>query len=314
MAGANRHSLPVQKWLNEVVLALGFCPWAQTANEAGGIRVVTSKSTTSKEVLDDLISEAKELWTSETGQTSLVVCPNVQAWNQDFRFFHAFFTWYLDSGFALVENLGIRVVAFHPAFALQTKGPETGDVVMVPGPDGQDAEAQVIEKNVGTDETGDYCMAVRFANGEEGLIRYAALMAKPSSQSSDIDLCENFTSRAPRPVLQLLRIPDLIKAEEELSKSLGLKGEPKEMEELDKKTTGSAFRNREENVTRKKGQEQGEAMTRQRIRTSQKEDGPKESVKLRSATQSIADQNAIKVQSLGPLRLTEILENCELIK
>ena len=162
-----RHSRPVRRWLEDVVIGLGLCPWA-----AKGARVVTSKARSSVEVLEDLQVEAKELWQGES-TTSLVVCPHVEAW-QSFVHFHAFYTWHLDNGFGLQE-LGVKVVPFHPKFALRSKGFQLGDQVQVPGPDGQLASAEVLSPDVGCDEEGEPCMAVRFQGGEEGLLRHASL-------------------------------------------------------------------------------------------------------------------------------------------
>jgi len=345
--GKNRHSAPVRKWLDDVVIGLGFCPWASPADEADGIRVVTSKSTTSREVFEDLIQEARGLWAeflpqSQAGQTNqtkgmakttLLVCPNVKAWNRDFRYFHSFYTWHLDSGFALAESLGIKVVPFHPDFALLPRGPETGDHIMVPGPDGQDASAIVLEKNAGKDEAGEYCMAVRFANGDEGLIRHASVMAQSSDQSSDDDLCRNFTSRAPRPVLHLLRLPDLMKAEREaqrIPKKPRFEKEAKEMEvELDRmarEEARAAFRSgtmrkthSEERIEKTdtncdtnmpKSKDQIGKMKQMRTDQMEVADG-KELAEMRGTTEAVTERNEFTIKSLGRLRLMEIMESCE---
>lgn len=341
--GRNRHSVPVRKWLDDVVIGLGFCPWASPADEAQGIRVVTSKSTSSREVFEDLIQEAKDLWAEflpqgqagRTNQgmakTTLLVCPNVKAWNRDFRYFHSFYTWHLDSGFALAEPLGIKVVPFHPDFALLSRGPETGDHIMVPGPDGQDASAIVLEKNAGKDEAGEYCMAVRFANGDEGLIRHASVMAKSSDQSSDDDLCRNFTSRAPRPVLHLLRLPDLMKAEREaqrIPKKPRFEKEAKEieveLERMAREEARAAFRSgtkrkthSEEGIEKTdtnmpKSKDQARKMKQSQMSMDQMKvaDG-KELAEMRGTTEAVTERNEFTIKSLGRLRLMEIMESCE---
>lgn len=341
--GRNRHSVPVRKWLDDVVIGLGFCPWASPADEAQGIRVVTSKSTSSREVFEDLIQEAKDLWAEflpqgqagRTNQgmakTTLLVCPNVKAWNRDFRYFHSFYTWHLDSGFALAEPLGIKVVPFHPDFALLSRGPETGDHIMVPGPDGQDASAIVLEKNAGKDEAGEYCMAVRFANGDEGLIRHASVMAKSSDQSSDDDLCRNFTSRAPRPVLHLLRLPDLMKAEREaqrIPKKPRFEKEAKEieveLERMAREEARAAFRSgtkrkthSEEGIEKTdtnmpKSKYQARKMKQSQMSMDQMKvaDG-KELAEMRGTTEAVTERNEFTIKSLGRLRLMEIMESCE---
>lgn len=234
--GETRHSRAVRRWLEDVVIGLGFCPWAAPAAEAKGIRVVTSTATSSQEVLADLADEARELWTAEKASTTLVVCPAVEAW-KSFPHFHAFVSWHLDGGFAL-EELGVKVVPFHPQFALRSEGFKVGDQVQVPGPDGQNALAEVLSPDVGRDEEGEPCMAVRFAGGEEGLLRHASLtlgrlilgereqvfqlwrelleLPKPRMALDTADpelLIKNFTSWAPRPVLHLLKLPDLERAD-----------------------------------------------------------------------------------------------------
>ncbi|CAE8635433.1 unnamed protein product [Polarella glacialis] len=224
-----------RKWLDDVVIGMSYCPWAQPADEEGGIRVVESAGTTSKEVMADLVALASAL-ANDTGdsagsgssggsraQTALLVCPNVEAWVKDFASFHAFYVWYLDCGFALAKDFGVKVVPFHPQYALtDSQGPKAGDSIRVPGPDGEVMLATIVSKHVGEDEAGEPCMAVRFEAGEEGLVRHAALMARssgcPASGSPgdpNEDTCRHFASRAPRPVLHLLRIGDLEKVEEE---------------------------------------------------------------------------------------------------
>ncbi|CAE7609716.1 unnamed protein product [Symbiodinium natans] len=266
-AQETKHARAVRKWLEDVVIGFGFCPWAAPAD----IRVVTSKSSTANEVLADLAEEAEELWQpgSAGSKTTLVVCPNVKAWNQDFRHFHAFYTWHLDGGFAMAEPMGVKVVPFHPTFALARTPPKNGDTIYVPGPDGQNAKALVMDQDVGKDEAGEFCMAVQFETGEQGLIRHACVMAKASEDCTDQDLSDNFTSRAPRPVLHLLRIPDLEKAERESNQ----RGD----------STGS---------------------------TAASPDPRGEIEELISPTQDVVDRNITTAQSLGPIRLAELLERC----
>jgi len=258
--------------LKEVVIGLGFCPWASPAD----IRVVTSMSRTANEVLADLAEEAQELWRpgSSHSKTTLVVCPHVKAWAQDFRHFHAFYTWHLDGGFAMAEPMGVKVVPFHPHFAMARAPPKMGDTIFVPGPDGQNARALVVDPDVGKDEAGEFCMAVEFETGEQGLIRHACMMAKSSEESTDQDLADNFTSRAPRPVLHLLRIPDLERAEREANQR-------KDADSSDADSLGAEGENPRREID-----------------------------ELISPTKDVVSRNATTTQTLGPLRLAEILEKC----
>lgn len=207
------HAVAVQRWLDEFVVGMGFCPWAGTAQDAGGVRVVTTSAAELEGVMRDLVLEAKRCARAGGGNaTTLLVCPEVKAW-EDFRAFHSFFVWNLDSGFALVDAFGIKVVPFHPAYALgSTPGVKAGDVVSLPGPDGSEARCKVLAEFAGTDEAGESCMAVRFeGSGEEGLVRHTALLARrlrPGERGEDSDLA----SRSPRPLLHLLRVGDLDRA------------------------------------------------------------------------------------------------------
>eukprot|EP00438_Fugacium_kawagutii_P035533 Skav214489 [mRNA] locus=scaffold1011:76711:77316:- [translate_table: standard] len=199
---------------------------------------------------------------------------------------------------------------------------------MVPGPDGQDASATVLEKNVGKDEAGEYCMAVRFANGEEGLIRHASVMAKSSdTASSEDDLLKNFTSRAPRPVLHLLRLPDLMNAEREaqrMPKRPRFQKEAQEIEdELDREATEEARVAFQRGKIRSKGDAgvtgsaTGQSRKRIEAKTRESNDGEKrteelqELAEMRGATEGITDRNEFTINTLGRLRLMEIMENCE---
>eukprot|EP00930_Biecheleria_cincta_P073139 TRINITY_DN60458_c0_g1_i1.p1 TRINITY_DN60458_c0_g1~~TRINITY_DN60458_c0_g1_i1.p1 ORF type:complete len:400 (-),score=54.69 TRINITY_DN60458_c0_g1_i1:82-1212(-) len=234
----------VRQWLDEVVIGMDFCPWAKPADDGGGIRIVTSSGTSSTEVMADLAAESMRMRPSRAGRqgetnsaqqwkTTLLVCPNVEAWTRDFASFHAFYVWNLDCGFALAENFGVKVSPFHPQYSLATDAPrlKLGDFLHVPGPDGEDITAQVLDPHVGVDSAGEPCMAVRWEGGDEGLLRHAALLAKPRTsalaeqhtegkeneeqEEDEGDVCRNFTSRAPRPVLHILRVGDLDRADAE---------------------------------------------------------------------------------------------------
>ncbi|CAJ1438787.1 unnamed protein product [Effrenium voratum] len=303
---ADQHSRAVQRWLQDVVIGLGFCPWAAPAEEDGGIRIVTSSARNSQGVFEDVVREAEELWQpGDASRTTLLVCPFVEAWNQDFRYFHAFYNWYLDAGFGLAEQ-GIKVVPFHPHFAFLEQGPENGDYVQLPGPDGQDAQAQVLERNAGKDEAGEFCMAVQFDSGEKGLIRHASVLAKPSRESGEQDLCQNFTSRSPRPVLHLLRIPDLARAERDAAKESGEKRKLKseeDLEQLELELDMEAEADAEAALRRGQVSSVG-------WKKGKKELVEKELQQRASPTQAILERNEFTTSSLGHLRLAELLENC----
>ncbi|CAE8651370.1 unnamed protein product, partial [Polarella glacialis] len=169
----------------------------------------------------DLLREAEmlpEKVEGEAGQatTTLLVCPHVEEW-VDFDQFYIFFSEQLDAGNALVEQFGMKVVAFHPNYSLYGLSVQVGDRVAVAGPDGTTVPGTVIAEDAGINpEDGEPLIEVRFDDGEEFLVRYSSIMGsmqegdeRPNDGSSD---SANLVSRAPRPTLHLLRIEDLDRA------------------------------------------------------------------------------------------------------
>lgn len=204
----------VRCWLNEFVIRLDFCPWAKTADAAEGIRITSSLSSTVEGVLADLKAEAAALrdGSKAAARTTLLVCPKVEAW-QDFRCFHAFFVWYLDNGFALGDEYGVKVVPFHPQYALESDLKyKVGDRVIIPGADGNAAVGHVLNLFAGIDDVEESCFTVLLESGQEATVRHAAMLARAPSAPADEDDVLNVSSRAPRPVLHLLRMDDMDKA------------------------------------------------------------------------------------------------------
>ncbi|CAE8632493.1 unnamed protein product [Polarella glacialis] len=215
------HAASVRRWLDMFVIKENFCPWAKPARDRGSIRVVTSSATEPQGVLQDLLREAEmlpEKVEGEAGQatTTLLVCPHVEEW-VDFDQFYIFFSEQLDAGNALVEQFGMKVVAFHPNYSLYGLSVQVGDRVAVAGPDGTTVPGTVIAEDAGINpEDGEPLIEVRFDDGEEFLVRYSSIMGsmqegdeRPNDGSSD---SANLVSRAPRPTLHLLRIEDLDRA------------------------------------------------------------------------------------------------------
>lgn len=116
-------SILVRKWTEDVVIRrLKLCPWAIRSNERGRIRYQTYTGTTREGVMDVLRVEAHALLNRKSPWcTTLVVCPHVRTWTEDFPLFDQFVR-----GINLNIEMGneetlplsdhITLVAFHPRF------------------------------------------------------------------------------------------------------------------------------------------------------------------------------------------------------
>lgn len=198
--------------MDEFVIGLRFCPWAKPVDEAGGIRVVTSTAETQEDVLEVLRTEAERLPQGEANYgeatTTLIVFPDVPNF-ADFDEFQIFFSESLQEGNLFAEDFGLKIVAFHPDYALFGMGVEAGDRVAVAGPDGQAVTGTVLDEAGGLHpDDGEELLDVRFDDGEEYLVRYSSLVGVLGGDEGCGDAA-NLVSRAPRPTLHLLRLEDL---------------------------------------------------------------------------------------------------------
>eukprot|EP00438_Fugacium_kawagutii_P017444 Skav208474 [mRNA] locus=scaffold1104:344466:348024:- [translate_table: standard] len=85
-AESDSHSAVVRAWLQEFIIGKNFCPWAKSASDSEGIRVVTSQAATEDEILRDLEEEVMALPSSlevprGVPSTTLLVCPHVPSWS-----------------------------------------------------------------------------------------------------------------------------------------------------------------------------------------------------------------------------------------
>jgi hypothetical protein len=152
----DQYSAQVRLWTKRVPIGLGLCPWAMKSQRQGRLRYRTCEGNMPSDVAILILSEAKALVfgcgdgggegvggvTSSSSSSSLplssslVVCPHVTAWNEDFQVFDEFVR-----GFERVwheqlskENLQqtISLVSFHPQFLRWRglpKGINVGSVV-----------------------------------------------------------------------------------------------------------------------------------------------------------------------------------------
>jgi len=67
--------LETQRWLNQVVIGLNLCPFADVPNRDNEIRFVVEESSDENCILESLDRELKH--SAKSGETTLVICPNL---------------------------------------------------------------------------------------------------------------------------------------------------------------------------------------------------------------------------------------------
>ncbi|CAK9088085.1 unnamed protein product [Durusdinium trenchii] len=253
----DEHAMAVQAWLQTIIIKIGLCPWAKTADEAGGIRVVTSLASSPEDALLDLKAEAAKLKGSLAAlpqgcpTTTLLVCPMVGEW-EEFARFSVFREEELLNGDALTDEFQCKVVCFHPhQQASNSYGLNPGDEILV-AQNGEQFSANVLEISGSTPRDIKVQLFGRVRQGETD----AEMVIEPFLDSEDhietipeVDVLQligrdalqdeegsrSILGRAPRVVLHLLRCKDLeaiddkkafetLERNEEVVEELGLEG------------------------------------------------------------------------------------------
>ncbi|CAJ1429044.1 unnamed protein product [Effrenium voratum] len=216
----DEHSKAVSAWLDRFVLQGNYCPWAKPAQKRRGIRIVSSTETEPEEVFEDLLDEAEGLpmGPADEGEpsTTLLVCPYVEEW-KSYGPFRDFYEEDLLGGSVLLDDFDMKVIAFHPEYLKYGFSVEAGDRIAIANMDGSASHATVLDEEGGLHpEDGEELLDVRLDEGEECLVRYSSIITKlATKQGAEVPSDDrsgeaaNLLSRAPRPVLHLLRMEDL---------------------------------------------------------------------------------------------------------
>lgn len=116
--------VPVQEWLERVVIGLNLCPFASRPARAGRVRMAVSLARDEQRLLDDLQQELERLESCSATEleTTLLIIPHLLG---DFMDYNLFLNW--------VDQLLVRrgwegefqVATFHPHY--QFEGTEPGD-------------------------------------------------------------------------------------------------------------------------------------------------------------------------------------------
>ena len=103
----------VNDWLEQAVIGLGLCPFAQSAKQRQAIRFVISDATRGETLLLDLFDECRYLEENEITETTLLIC------SFGFKKFDAFnqFLGYADELIDFYLWRGVfQIASFHPDY------------------------------------------------------------------------------------------------------------------------------------------------------------------------------------------------------
>ncbi len=132
------YSSCVREWTAKVPISMNLCPWAKLSHKKGRIRFVTCHDQTPHEAskvvwaeIDKLLETPLPAWS-----TTLVICPHVETWANDFAAFERFVkdfgkeeqphtTAPLIGSIPSKDSSAITLVPFHPQFLRWRGLPET---------------------------------------------------------------------------------------------------------------------------------------------------------------------------------------------
>ena len=104
-----------QKWIDEVVVGLGFCPFASASIKAGGLRLELCATTEIEDLCSLLVDELVFLQSQkgETYDSTLLVHPNLLS---DFAVFNEFLGMCEDILAGLSLEGVFQIASFHPRY------------------------------------------------------------------------------------------------------------------------------------------------------------------------------------------------------
>ena len=122
----DKYEAQLRQWTKQIPIGLGLCPWAGKSERQGRLKYTTCEAISPSNVAIQILKEAKELIRSDDVaplSTTLVICPHVAAWNQNFTVFDSWVKDFGTSNKLLLlkeeqEDLlqKVTMVSFHPNF------------------------------------------------------------------------------------------------------------------------------------------------------------------------------------------------------
>ena len=102
-------------WLERAVIGLNLCPFAKSVHVKGQVHYAVSRATTAHDLLDDLVSELKDLvaMDAKARDTTLLIVPDCM---QDFLDFNDFLA-QADQALADLDLEGVlQIASLHPKY------------------------------------------------------------------------------------------------------------------------------------------------------------------------------------------------------
>ena len=117
-----KYVIQTRQWTERIPIGLGLCPWAGKSLRLDRLRIVVCDAHLIQDVRTCVLEEAKRLCgysASEEWTTTLVVCPRVSEWQDDFDPFDRYVQSFKDGDTSEVHSEildQLTFVAFHPNF------------------------------------------------------------------------------------------------------------------------------------------------------------------------------------------------------
>lgn len=223
----SKYVIQTRQWTERIPIGLGLCPWAGKSLRSGGLQINACNAHEAADVGPFVLEAARQLCESSSPSkewtTTLVVCPHVSGWRDDFARFDAHVQTFKDaahSGDVRDVLNQLTLVAFHPNFTRWHALPPSigvGSLVrchrgMCGFEKSKDAHLAKIIKTDGTN-FGGRKVKVRFDcdDGKEQFLPIDWLVSDSDGNplAKGETLPDNAMHRAPYPTIHLIRNADL---------------------------------------------------------------------------------------------------------
>lgn len=130
----NKYGEAVREWTQLVPIGLGLCPWAITSQRKRRINYIACEKSIPSEIAMEIQSQIKAICQGGTPllTTTLLICPHVEMWQNDFEAFDQFVKTLRDTFYEKEEDREIlqevTLVSFHPEFLRWRGLPEGIDI------------------------------------------------------------------------------------------------------------------------------------------------------------------------------------------
>mmetsp|Transcript_28152 Transcript_28152/g.81389 ORF Transcript_28152/g.81389 Transcript_28152/m.81389 type:complete len:292 (+) Transcript_28152:93-968(+) len=231
-AECRKHIAQTQRWTQRIPIDLGLCPWAGKSMRLDRLRIIVCNGTSSINVGAFLCDEAQQLCEATTPEwsTTLVVCPHVAEWQDEFDSFDRYVqTFKAEQKYILKSDESnpnesnmleqLTFVAFHPNFTRWHDLPkDIGFGSVVHSHRGMCGFEKSVKPSLANIIETDGCnfgkrkVKVQFENdGKEQFVPTDWLISDEDGNPlpKGEPLPDNAMHRAPHPTIHLIRNADL---------------------------------------------------------------------------------------------------------